>query len=91
MKIRLCYRLEKEIGMAEDEQGNPSECYVCCQVDVKKDPVPRKQYKENWTRFKVGVKQIHTIPPKILLALGEPTKKTTRFYYWEKKGDFING
>ena len=46
MKIRLCYRLEKEVGMAEDEQGNPSECYVCCQVDVKKDPVPRKQYKE---------------------------------------------
>lgn len=47
--------------------------------------------KENWTRFKVGVKQIYTIPPKILLALGEPTKKTTRFYYWEKKGDFLNG
>ena len=46
MKIRLCYRLEKEIGMVEDEQGNPLECYVCCQVDVKKDPVPRKQYKE---------------------------------------------
>lgn len=42
MKIRLCYRLEKEVGMAEDEQGNPSECYVCCKVDVKKDPVPRK-------------------------------------------------
>ena len=34
--------------------------------------------KENWTRFKVGVKQIYT-------------KKTTRFYYWEKKGDFLNG
>ena len=47
--------------------------------------------KENWTRFKVGVKQIYTIPPKVLLALGEPTKKTTRFYYWEKKGDFLNG
>ncbi|WP_302631650.1 hypothetical protein [uncultured Clostridium sp.] len=46
MKIRLCYRLEKEIGMVEDKQGNPLECYVCCQVDVKKDPVPRKQYKE---------------------------------------------
>ena len=45
--------------------------------------------KENWTRFKVGVKQIYTIPPKVLLALGEPTKKTTRFYYWEKKGDFF--
>ena len=37
--------------------------------------------KENWT----------TIPPTVLLALGEPTKKTTRFYYWEKKGDFLNG
>lgn len=47
--------------------------------------------KENWTRFKVGVKQIYTIPPKVLLVLGEPTKKTNRFYYWEKKGDFLNG
>ena len=34
--------------------------------------------KENWTRFKVGVKQIYTIPPKVLLVLGEPTKKTNR-------------
>ena len=47
--------------------------------------------KENWTRFKIGLKQIYTIPPTVLLALGEPTKKTTRFYYWEKKGDFLNG
>ena len=47
--------------------------------------------KENWTRFKVEVKQIYTIPLKVLLVLGEPTKKTTRFYYWEKKGDFLNG
>ena len=47
--------------------------------------------KENWTRFKVGVKQIYAISPMVLLTLGEPTKKTTRFYYWEKKGDFLNG
>ena len=47
--------------------------------------------KENWTRFQAGVKQIYTIPPKILLALGEPTKKTTRFYSREKTGDFLNG
>lgn len=46
--------------------------------------------KENWTRFKVEATQIYTIPPKALLVLGEPTKKTTRFYYWEKKGDFLN-
>ena len=32
--------------------------------------------KENWTRFKVEVTQIYTIPPKVLLVLGEPTKKT---------------
>ena len=39
--------------------------------------------KENWTRFKIGLKQIYTIPPTVLLALGEPTKKTTRFYFFE--------
>ena len=57
MKIRLCYRLEKEVGMAEDKQGNPSECYVCCQVDVKKDPMPRKQC--NTQLMKITLHQSH--------------------------------
>lgn len=47
--------------------------------------------KENWTRFKIGTKEIKNTPPKILLALGKPVKVSTRFYYWEKKGDFLNG
>lgn len=47
--------------------------------------------KENWTRFKIGLKEIYTMLPKVLFALGEPTKKSSRFYYWEKKGDFLNG
>ena len=44
---------------------------------------------EKWTRFKIGLKEIYTIPSKVLLALGEPTKKTTRFYYWERKVIFL--
>lgn len=46
MKIRLCYRLEKEAGFSEDEFGNPEAVYVCCKIDVKRDPIPRKTYKE---------------------------------------------
>lgn len=61
MKIRLCYRLEKEVGMAEDKQGNPSECYVCCQVDVKKDPMPRKQYKELLDAFRKLIAKQHAV------------------------------
>ena len=47
--------------MAEDEQGNPSECYVCCKVDVKKDPVPRKQYKELVGAFRKLIAKQHAV------------------------------
>lgn len=47
--------------------------------------------KENWTRFKIGIKEMKIMPSKVLLALGEPVKKSSRFYYWEKKGDYLNG
>ena len=33
MKIRLCYRVEKEAGWGEDEYGNPTEVYSCVKVN----------------------------------------------------------
>ena len=46
MKIRLCYRIEKEAGWGEDEFGNPTEVYSCVKVNCTTYNVPKKQYKE---------------------------------------------
>ena len=46
MKIRLCYRVEKEAGWGEDEHGNPTEVYSCVKFDYKTYNIPKNQYKE---------------------------------------------
>lgn len=46
MKIRLCYRVEKEAGWGEDEFGNPTEVYSCVKLDCKTYNVPKEEYKE---------------------------------------------
>lgn len=46
MKIRLCYRVEKEAGWGEDEHGNPTEVYSCVKLDYKTYNIPKNQYKE---------------------------------------------
>lgn len=46
MKIRLCYRMEKELELAIDENGEPVEAFMCCKIEVKKDPMPSKEYKD---------------------------------------------
>lgn len=46
LKIRLCYKVEKEAGWGEDEQGNPTEVYSCVKLSCKTYNVPKKQYQE---------------------------------------------
>ena len=46
MKIRLCYRVEKEAGWGEDEHGNPTEVYSCVKLDCKTYNIPKQEYKE---------------------------------------------
>lgn len=46
MKIRLCYRVEKEADWGEDEYGNPTEVYSCVKVNCTTYNVPKNQYKE---------------------------------------------
>nr|DAH55784.1 MAG TPA: hypothetical protein [Caudoviricetes sp.] len=46
LKIRLCYRVEKEAGWGEDEYGNPTEVYSCVKVNCTTYNVPKNQYKE---------------------------------------------
>lgn len=46
MKIRLCYRVEKEAGWGEDEHGNPTEGYSCVKLDCTTYNIPKDEYKE---------------------------------------------
>ena len=46
MKIRLCYRVEKEAGWGEDEHGNPTEVYSCVKLDCTTYNIPKDEYKE---------------------------------------------
>lgn len=46
MKIRLCYRIEKEAGWGEDENGNPTEVYSCVKMNCKTYNIKKEEYKE---------------------------------------------
>ena len=46
MKIRLCYRIDKEAGWGEDENGNPTEVYSCIKMNCKSYNIPKEEYKE---------------------------------------------
>lgn len=47
MNLRLCYEVDKAVGLAEDEQGNPAEAYVCMSLkDVNTYNVEASKYKE---------------------------------------------
>ena len=50
--------------------------------------------KETWTRFKISVNELELEDYRdiksIAFILGEPIKKSSRYYYWEIKGDYVN-
>lgn len=46
METRLCYRIEKEAGWGEDEQGNPTEVYSCIKLNGKTCDISESKYKE---------------------------------------------
>ena len=53
--------------------------------------------KETWTKIKVSVKEINKMDmanPEFIIGLtkiiGDPIKKSSRYYYWELRGDYIN-
>ena len=44
--LRFCFRVDKSVGLAEDEFGNPAECYVCLKAkNVETYTVERELYK----------------------------------------------
>lgn len=45
MKVRLCYRVEKEAGYGKDEYGNPTEVFSCLKLDYETYNIPKEEYK----------------------------------------------
>ena len=44
--LRFCFRVDKSVGLAEDEFGNPGEAYICLKTkNVKTYEVERNTYK----------------------------------------------
>lgn len=43
--LRLCFKIDKSVGMAEDEEGNKAEAFVQAKAkNVKRYEIPREQY-----------------------------------------------
>ena len=44
--LRFCFRVDKSVGLAEDEFGNQSDFYICLKAKKEKTyTVKRKEYK----------------------------------------------
>ena len=43
-KLRLCFKIHKSVGLAEDENGEKSEAYICTEVTVETYELERKKY-----------------------------------------------
>lgn len=46
MKVRLCYRIEKEAGWGEDENGNSTEVYSCIKINCTSYNIHKEQYRQ---------------------------------------------
>ncbi len=55
-------------------------------MEVKIIEIAHKKF----TRFKISNKDIKYLPNDLIKALGEPTKKSSRFTYYEVEGDLLN-
>lgn len=58
--LRFCFKVDKLVGLAEDEFGNPEESYVCVKAkNVKTYTVNREKYKTMQESFiKLVAKQL---------------------------------
>ena len=55
MKIRLCFEIDKKAEFAEDENGNPSEAYVCASL---KDAKSYTMIAEDYKKAQEGMRKI---------------------------------
>lgn len=59
--LRFCYKVDKKVGLAEDELGNPGEAFICLKAkDVKKYIVEKDVYKDMQNAFrKIAANQLN--------------------------------
>ncbi|NME66053.1 hypothetical protein HF846_15810 [Clostridium cadaveris] len=51
--LRICFRTDKSLGIAEDEFGNPDEAYICVKAkNVKSYVIDSESYKQLQEEFK---------------------------------------
>lgn len=43
--LRLCFKVDKSVGLAEDENGEKSEAYICVKANVKTYELEKEKYK----------------------------------------------
>ena len=54
--IRLCYRIDKSLGLAVDEDGNYGDAFVCVKAkNVKSYTIDSEEYKDLQEIFRVMV------------------------------------
>lgn len=46
MSLRLCFEIDKELGLITAEGGEKRECYVCVRVGCDEDRVARREYEK---------------------------------------------
>lgn len=58
--LRFCYKVDKKVGLVEDEFGNPGEAFICLKAkDVKKYIVKKEVYKDMQNAFrKIAANQL---------------------------------
>lgn len=51
--LRFCFRISEKVGLAEDENGNPVEAFVCVKAkNVDSYSIPRDKYKNIQETFR---------------------------------------
>ena len=47
--LRFCFKVDKSVGMVEDEKGNPGEAFVCVKASYQ---VPSEEHKDMQERYR---------------------------------------
>lgn len=68
--LRFCFKVDKSVGMAEDEQGNPGEAFICVKATgAKSYQMPSEEYKDKQERFRRIVAYQIPCDPELLTPI----------------------
>ncbi len=68
--LRFCFKIDKEVGLAQDEFGNNAEAFVCCKAKgCKKYEVAREKYKNAHEVYRKIVASQLQVDTEIVVAI----------------------